>query len=203
MNGEDSPLALRWRMSTTVRMTADELLQQPNDGPTIELVDGEPVVMSPAGRAHGVITGRLFGALLVYIQAKQLGELYTENTGVLLHQQPDLLRCPDIAFVSAAKLPQDDIDFDLVRVIPDLVVETVSRSDRVYDVEQKVQEYLTAGVRCVWVLSPIARTVTIYEPEKPARVLIERDTLDGGAVVPGFQLPIANLFAHVRRVSRP
>jgi Uma2 family endonuclease len=188
-------------MSTTVRMTADELAQLPDDGTIKELVDGELVTMSPTGRAHGVITGRLFGALLAHIQAHQLGELYTESTGVLLRRAPDRLRCPDISFVRRDRLPTPDIDFEYVAVPPDLVVETISPTDRVYDVEQKVQEYLTAGV-CVWVLSPIARTVTIRAPGRAERLLIEGDTLEGGDVVPGFALPVAELFAQVRRGER-
>jgi Uma2 family endonuclease len=188
-------------MSTTVRMTADELAQLPDDGTRKELVDGELVTMSPSGRGHGVVTGRLYAALYAHIQQGRLGEVYTESTGVLLRHDPDLVRCPDISFVRRARLSAA-IDYKYVGLIPDLVVEVISPSDRVYDVERKLQEYQAADVAWMWVVSPIARTVTVYERGRPAQVLGERETLTGGSVVPGFQLALTELFAELQRDER-
>jgi Uma2 family endonuclease len=77
---------------------------------------------------------------------------------------------------------------------PDLVVEVVSPSDRMTDVQAKVDDYLRAGVRLVWVVEPRARTVTAYVPGRPPRVYGEADDLDGGDVLPEFRLPVAEIF---------
>jgi Uma2 family endonuclease len=77
---------------------------------------------------------------------------------------------------------------------PDLAVETMSPSDTVFEVDEKVQEWLTAGTRLVWVLNPRQKTVTVYRPDNTAQILGGGDTLDGADVVPGFTIAVAELF---------
>ena len=71
---------------------------------------------------------------------------------------------------------------------PDLAVEVVSPDDRVSEVEQKVSEWLEAGSKQVWVVSPKFKTVTVYRSPTDIAVLTENSTLDGGDVVPGFRI---------------
>jgi Uma2 family endonuclease len=79
-------------------------------------------------------------------------------------------------------------------VVPDLIAEVVSPWDRSEDVHAKVQEYLDAGVRLIWVVHPSTRTVAEYRSQHQIRVLNEDGQLDGFDVVPGFRAPIKALF---------
>jgi Uma2 family endonuclease len=179
--------------------TAEDLLTLPDGGERYELVAGDLRKMTPAGGPHGAITGSLFIALGQYVEAQRLGQLFTESTGFILRRDPDTVRCPDVAFVREDQLPAEGLAPGFLPVAPDLAVEVVSPSDTVYEVSQKVDEYLGAGVRSVWVVNPGNRTVTVYEPGGAARVLGEGDELDGGELVPGFRYPVARLFVRLRR----
>jgi Uma2 family endonuclease len=79
-------------------------------------------------------------------------------------------------------------------VIPDLVIEVVSSGDRMSEVGEKVQMWLDAGVRLIWVARPALRTIEIYRPGIPMLTLDEGDSLDGYDVVPGFSAPVSQVF---------
>lgn len=82
-----------------------------------------------------------------------------------------------------------------LELAPDLVVEVVSPSDRMHDVSIKVRLYLDAGTQLVWIVQPSLKTVTVYFPDHTARTLSIDDDLDGGDVLPGFTIAVAELFA--------
>ena len=79
-------------------------------------------------------------------------------------------------------------------VVPNLVVEVVSPTDRAEDLMDKVAEYLCAGVECVWVVFPSQEQIHVYESPTSVRILTRTDVLRGGPVLPHFQLPVAALF---------
>lgn len=91
------------------------------------------------------------------------------------------------------KIP-DELPKDFLGQAPDIAVEVVSPSDRMADVNAKVAEYLAAGTSLVWVVEPGRKTVTAYNADRSARLLIEGDELDGGDVLPGFKLPLSEIF---------
>ena len=184
---------------TTALHTAADLLKLPENGMRYELVEGELRAMTPASGAHGLVTGRLFLALGQHVQTHGLGELFTEATGFQLRRDPDTVRCSDIAFVRAERLPPEGLGPGFLELAPDLAVEVVSPSDTVSELGEKVEEYARAGVRAIWVVDPTNRTVTTHEAGHTVRLLRENDVLDGGEVVPGFQYRVAALFAGVRR----
>lgn len=123
-----------------------------------------------------------------------LGKISMAETGFLVSRAPDTVRAPDLAFVSKARLPTERVT-GWGTVIPDLVVEVVSPSDRATEVREKVEDWLRAGVRLVWVVYPSVRTVDVYRPGSDVRVLGEADVLEGEDVVPGFSLPVRQIFA--------
>ena len=82
-----------------------------------------------------------------------------------------------------------------LELAPDLAVEVVSPSDSANEIQEKVNEYLDVGVRLIWVVYPIQHTVTVYAADRAGRLLNEADTLDGGDVLPGFSLAVADIFA--------
>ena len=113
----------------------------------------------------------------------------------ILRRHPDLLRVPDVAFVSWDRLPDRRRPEGFLPIAPDLAAEVVSPHNRADDINEKVHDYLEAGTRLVWVLWPRRRMITVYELDKDLRELGPDDFLDGGDVLPGFRVRVAKLFA--------
>ena len=175
-------------------MTAEELLEMPDDGFRYELVRGELVKMAPAGRVHGKRGNRVNYSLSAHVYENDLGETYLAETGFHLETDPDHVLAPDIAFVSREREEATpDVD-GFFPGPPDLAVEVVSPSDRLTEVADKVAEWLAAGTRMVVVVNPRNRTVQSHTLDGVTE-LTEADTLDGGDVVPGWRLPVADIFA--------
>ena len=180
--------------ATTQLTTAEELLRMPDDGFRYELVEGELRRMSPAGHNHGRIAMRLAVPLGKFIADNNLGAVYAAETGFKLKSNPDTVRAPDVSFIRRERVEEIGETEGFWMGAPDLAVEVNSPGDRVSEVEEKVQEWLNGGARLVWVVSPKLRVVTVYRSLTDIVTLTEKDTLDGGEVVPGFQFPVAELF---------
>jgi Uma2 family endonuclease len=175
--------------------TAETLLQLPDDGNRHELVRGEIRTMPPAIRRHGLIAMEFSGRLFAYVKAHALGRVYAAETGFRLRRDPDTVRAPGAAFISATRnLPEPSLT-GYEDIVPDLVAEVVSPHDSAASVEEKVQEWLQAGVRMVLVLHPTTRSVTRFRSLTDIQVLTSADELDLGDVVPGFHCPVAEIFA--------
>lgn len=180
-------------MTTNARtMTADELLAAPGLG-RCELVCGELIMMSPAGLEHGVLVNRLGGRLGAYVESKSLGIVPAGEPGFIIARQPDTVRAPDVAFLRADRLGPE-VTKGFFEGAPDLAVEVVSPSDRLTEVLAKVQQWLDAGCAAVWVVDPGTRTVSVYRSRREITVLTPTDDLRGDDVVPGFSMPVAELF---------
>lgn len=181
--------------SVTQLLTADDLWDLPPDGQRHELVRGELRTMPPAGFEHGYVGGRILSPLERFVEGNKLGVVVTAETGFVIARDPDTVRAPDAAFVSQERIAATGIPKKYWPGAPDLAVEVVSPNDTVYEVDEKVQEWLDAGARLVWVINPRRRTVTVYGPAAKPVILTESDTLDGQDVVPGFRVGVAELFA--------
>ena len=180
--------------TTTKLMTAEELLQMPKDGYRYELMRGALRKMAPVGHMGGFYELRISSMLGVYVDANRLGRAYSSNTGFLLERDPDYVLAPDASFVRRERVEEVGESYGYFPGAPDFVAEVISPSDRYADVEDKVAEWLSAGARMVVVVNPRNRTVKVHTPDT-AVTLTEADTLDGGDAVPGWQLPIADIFA--------
>lgn len=176
--------------------TIAEYMQLPNNGKRYELVRGELVEMGQPGDLHGRIGSKLLAYLWTYGEQHALGLAYLPTGFVLDDSNPKkpTVRAPDVAFVSANRIPQEPLDGPLP-IVPDLAIEVVSPTDIWTKVDDKVDEYLEAGVRLVWVIYPRRQTVYVYHPERPLAVLINPDSeLNGEDVIPGFKPKIGLLF---------
>ncbi|MBM7805531.1 Uma2 family endonuclease [Geodermatophilus bullaregiensis] len=179
-------------------MTAEQLMDLPDDGRRRELVDGELREKAPAGFRHGRVAARTARRLDESVESHELGAVAGAGTGFRLTRQPDTVRAPDVSFIAAHRLPSDEDELDgLLELAPDLVVEVVSPSDRATEVTEKALAWLTAGVVLVWVVYPRQRLVAVYAPGGAVTHVGEREELDGGDVLPGLRLPVADLFGQV------
>lgn len=174
-------------MSPHASMTMEEFLE--NDLEGYEYVKGELVPMAAAAIVHGEVGINLIIPLGIHVRENKLGRLYSLET---TFQLDDRVVKPDIAFVSTERLSEDKLKG--FSVPPDLAVEIVSPSDKHYDVTEKTLAYLKAGTRLVWVIEPIAKTVTVYRSEADFTLLNYEDTLTSEDVVVGFSCPVAELF---------
>ncbi len=182
-------------MSTATQLlTAEDLWQLPDDGLRHELVKGELRTMPPAGFEHGVVGNRLSKVLSVHVDSHQLGMVATAETGFLITQNPDTVRGPDCAFVSKERVASLGVPKKYFPGPPDLAVEVVSPSDTVDGVEEKVEEWLSAGTRLVWVLHPRRRRVTVYRPDQKPVILTAEENLEGQDVICGFRVRVGDLF---------
>ncbi len=174
--------------------TAEELLHLPTTGRRLELVKGKVYEMPPAGGRHGSVAMSIGSLLYAHVRANQLGRTFAAETGFTLRRNPDTVRAPDASFVAAGRLPEGDPPIVYIELAPDLAVEVVSPSDRSPEVRDKVEDWLRAGTRLVWVIYPATRSVTVYRSLDDIENLSEEDTLHGGEVVPGFICQIRDLF---------
>jgi Uma2 family endonuclease len=149
--------------------------------------------MAPPGDILGSAQSKFGSALVVQGEHRGLGKARTE-VGLVLRRNPDRLTCPDALFVAAASLPLRRSSEGYLETIPELVVEIRSPNDTGPEVQAKVDEYLAAGVRVVWVADPDRKTVTAHRTGQPAQVFGPADTLTIADVIPGFQAQIVDLF---------
>jgi Uma2 family endonuclease len=182
-------------MSTTSLVTADELLTLPMGmGKRYELVLGELRVMSPAGWRHGNVISNFHELLAPFVKQHDLGMMFGAETGFRLARNPDTVRAPDIAFLAKQNLPAEMPSEAYWPGAPDLAVEVLSPGDRTGEVDEKIEAWLDAGTRAVWVVDPKLQTVTVYETKNKVSVNSLGQTLGGGRVVPGFSCPVDELF---------
>ncbi|HMA35689.1 MAG TPA: Uma2 family endonuclease [Chloroflexia bacterium] len=179
----------------TQTITAADLERMPDDGARYELVRGELRKMAPAGHNHGRIAMNLAGPLFHYVKLHNLGIVFAAETGFLLGRQPDTVRAPDVAFIGRERAAAIRMEDGFWPGAPDLAVEVISPGDLYTDVEEKVFDWLEAGTQMVLVINPRKHLVTVYRSLTELTVLAENDTIDGGMVVPGWTMPVRELFA--------
>jgi Uma2 family endonuclease len=170
------------------------------DGRACELVDGT-LVEKPVGTIESFLAAILIRILSSYASAKKLGLVSGEQGPYRLRL--GLVRMPDVAFVSWNRIPCDVNDLPAIApVVPNLAVEVLSDSNTAAEMERKLREYFSAGVELAWIFDPRARVVAVHRsPGPPDTVLSEADTLEGGGVLPGFEMRLADLFDELRRPS--
>jgi Uma2 family endonuclease len=163
-----------------------------------EIVNGQRRQKPPMGTLAAAIASFLVHYLNAFALPNKHGFAVSEVLFNLRPQHPQ--RRPDIAFVSYGRWqtpPARTQDPPAWDVVPDLAVEVVRPTNTAVEIEDKIQEYFDAGVELVWVIYPIHRRIYVYESPTQTRILLEKDELDGGKVLPGFRLPMATLFAHL------
>ena len=175
-------------------MTAAELLAMPHNGYRYELVQGELRQMEFAGRQHGRIAAKIGSCLEAFVANNGLGETYAAGTGFIIDAVPDTVRAPDVSFVSRERAEATAEERGFFPGAPDLAVEVISPNDRYSEIEEKVSDWLRTGTQMVVVIDPHQRTATVYRGPDDICILTEGDMLDGGDVVPGWKMPLEDVF---------
>ena len=192
--------------ATTTKMTAEEFFDfvhlPENANKLFELDRGEVIEMSSPAQPHCFVTANATGLLWVYSFAKRTCYVLSNDGGVILQRDPDIVRGPDVAVYNDAR-SRVEIHPKYGEVAPLLAVEVLSPSDRMGKVMQKVREYLQAGTRIVWVIDPEADSVQIFRPGELPAVAWAGDELSGYDVLPGFTCKVADLFAFPTPLEPP
>jgi Uma2 family endonuclease len=158
--------------------------------------------MTPQNTLSGMIAGELFIHLSAFVKSKGLGQVFIEVPFVMTSEADWVTgsRVPDVMFVGAERIAQLEAHdphwkTKPLMLVPDLVAEIVSPTDRASGVSKKVARYLQDGVRVVWLIDPEIQSLTIHTlGSNQITQLGSSDTLTGGEVIPGFEMVVGKLF---------
>jgi len=181
-------------VTTEKLLIADDLLRLGSQGVRGELLSGVLCETMPSGIRHGKIVVNLTILLGAFVKPHRIGTIVASDAGFLLERGPDTVREPDVAFISAQRLPLDKDVPGYYEGPPDLAVEIASPSDGPQQLFDKARMWISFGVPLVWTVDPEARTIDIHQPNHPLIRLSTDDTLDGGKVLPGFSCTVGDIF---------
>lgn len=161
-----------------------------------EIVNGEIVERSMPNPEHARIEARITIELGKFLEENPLGELYTECHFQLSEA---LTRVPDVAFVSFERFPASgESRGSKWTIAPDLAIEIVSPTDDFNAVIEKIDEYLDAGVKQVWLVEPRRKAITIYRARTKMQILMGDDELTSEEVFPGLRLHVSEIFKSLK-----
>ncbi len=173
-----------------VRFTPEDVLRLEEDG-LYELINGrlvEKAMSSLANKTAAIIGARLFN----YLELNEAGDLYNEQTFKCFPTDPSGIRRPDLAVIVKDRLSGVEEEGH-VTVAPDLAVEVISPNDTIDELEEKIEEYFSAGVKIVWAVNPKFRWVHVHRQGVPLAEFREMSTLTAEPVLPGFSILVREL----------
>lgn len=164
------------------------------DGHRYELVNGELIDMGSSGALHGNVAIALSVALYAIVKANKLGALFDSSTAFKMKNGNR--RSPDVSFFAKERLQgMTQLPVGYLEGAPDLCIEILSPGNTVEEIEGKIAEYFENGARLVWIVNPVQHFVLVYRcATEPDRLLKSGDALAGEEVLPGFALPLSELF---------
>ncbi|HEX4612601.1 MAG TPA: Uma2 family endonuclease, partial [Urbifossiella sp.] len=183
--------------ATAAPMTAEEFFgwanRPENAGRRFELESGRAVEMPSPGEIHAFTCWLAIRLLTEYLTRRGSGYLLTNDCGLVVRQNPDTVRGPDVmAFLEPAN--RAAMSKSHCQRVPALVVEVLSPSDTMRRTTVRVGQYLTRGVKLIWVADPEERIVYVHRPDEFSKVLDETEELTGNGVLPDFACPVRSLF---------
>jgi len=195
--GRVSPRRIRFRPPLGTATEADLIRIQTHENRNYELVGGV-LVEKIMGAPQACITTVLIMRVGAFVESGDLGFVMTPDGPTRLME--GLVRMPDLSFVSWGRMPSKEYPATPISsVVPNLAAEVLSEGNTRGEIMRKLKEYFLAGVELVWIIDPFKRTVTVYTAPDQTTTLTEKDKLGGGTVLPGFTLPVKDLFARLPR----
>ncbi len=177
-------------------ITVEEFEQMVFDHP-VDLVEGEIHEMPPAGSQHGRMAINVGFLLETWCRAGNHGVVLGNDAAIVVDFDPDTVRGADVSFLKRERIPQSGLPVGALRIPPDLVVEVLSPSDRWEDLMDKVTEYLAVGVKEVWVVNGVKKLVDVFRPDVGAKRVTGDELLTSADVLPGFSVPVSELFRNI------
>ena len=175
------------------RLTADQFIALP-DAENYELIEGALVERRLMGAHASYIAGRIVHLLNTVVDRTGRGWVLDSETTYRCFGDPDTLRRADVSFLRAGRLPGERIPEGYVTIPPDLAVEVISPTNLAYEVQEKIRDYIEAGVRLIWIVYPNTQRVQIHDSTGFVAELETEGTISGGDVVPGFSVAVAEFF---------
>ena len=171
------------------RLTPDEFMQLKIEN--AELVDGHIIETMPTMFSHDRLVAIISALIFAFVREHNLGEV---AAGGSFKTGENQVRVPDVSFISNRDLEGEDLD-SYIQKAPTLAVEIISKNDTYGEVDDKADEFLAAGTQMVWIVNPRRRTVAVHTPDALPQLYNIGDTIPGGEVLPGFALPVSEIFA--------
>ncbi|MBW4566867.1 MAG: Uma2 family endonuclease [Tolypothrix carrinoi HA7290-LM1] len=168
-------------------------LQEDEQDYQIELQEGNLLVMGPSDIESSEIGAQLIFLLKLWVNPRKIGRIFDSSGGFIMPNTD--LRAPDVSFVAAERLKRTVRDFG--QLVPDLVVEIKSKTDRISKLEDKVKLFLELGARIGILINPDELTVSVYRPNGDIEVLTGNDKLTIAELFPGWEVAISELWPPV------
>ncbi|GAB4286082.1 MAG: Uma2 family endonuclease [Oscillatoriaceae cyanobacterium] len=159
----------------------------------IELREGEIIVMGPSDIVSSYIGAQLSFLLKLWVSPRRLGLVFDSSGGFILPNAD--LTAPDVSFVSGSRMPRTKRYFS--EIVPDLVVEIKSQSDRLVKLRKKIKMFLDQGVKVAILIDPDQLTATLYRPNQKPILFRDGETLTIPELLPGWELQISDLWPPV------
>ena len=157
-----------------------------------EMIDGQLVELKMGAKSSWV-GGRIHARLDSFCEQKTLGWAFPQETAYRCFGTGQTVRKPDASFIRLGRLKNEEPPEGDLRIPPDLAAEAVSPNDTVYELDEKIEEYLGAGVRLVWVINPKTRVAIVHRADGTVAKVREDQELSGEDVVPGFRCRLGDL----------
>lgn len=198
--GGISPSRVRFRPTPGRATEKDVLRIEASENRLFELVDGV-LVEKAMGATEALLASYVVHFFWDYLRDHDLGVALGADG--MLRLRPRLVRIPDVSFISWDQIPSGEFPSQPIPdLYPDLAVEVLSDSNTPAEIERKLSEYFEAGCRLAWIVDPKTHTADVYTSPTDCQHLRSSQSLDGGDVLPGFKLPLKELFASTRRRRR-
>lgn len=159
----------------------------------MELDDGKIVIMGPSDFQSSEIGALFIWQISNWVYPRRLGRVSVSSGGFILPNTD--LKAPDVSFVRAERLRQSPRYF--AQLVPDLTVKIKSQSDHLKPLAEKIQLFLKLGASIGIFINPDEQTVTLYRPTEQPVVLRDTDTLTLPELLPGWELPISEIWPPV------
>jgi Uma2 family endonuclease len=182
-------------IATIPKIWTEEALEQlaSETDKQYELVDGEPKEKESESMEHSYIAATVAGELRAYTKSQKSGIVLESSASYRMSRGN--IRKPDVSFVIKERITEKRPSFAAFEGAPDLAIEVISPTDIWFEIIQKLDEYFSSGCRLVWLISPLDQRILVYRHDQRSQILQLGDVLDGEEVVPGFSMPVADLFA--------
>jgi Uma2 family endonuclease len=162
----------------------------------LELEDGKIIIMGLSDYLSEEVIARLITLLSNWVNPQRLGRVTGSGAGFRLPNPTNDLKGPDVSFVSAKRMRRSPRDF--AQIVPDLMVEVKSKSDRIKPLEDKIMQFLALGTYVGMLVDPDKQTATIYySDDRTPVVLGNGDVIELPDLLPGLSIPVSELWPPV------